>query len=132
MKLIEVAREIAERFYDKNTYEHAMRVATFVTENDLIPKNKIENCVVLAIMHDLLEDTIFDFITDFSVYYGAQPYLYDCLKLLTRDKGMSYIDYLKTECGQVLLRSKIFPDLKSIHPGRLGTLENNGSAPLLH
>lgn len=95
MKLIEIAREIAERFYDKNTYEHAMRVATFVTENDLIPKDMIEDCVVLAIMHDLIEDTLFDFNTDFAKDYGVKPYLYDCLKILTRNKNTSYIDYLK-------------------------------------
>lgn len=65
MRLIEEAIRVARKFYDEDTYYHAMRVAAFVTEYNLIPKDRIENCVTLAILHDLQEDTEFNL--DFGV-----------------------------------------------------------------
>ena len=57
MRLITYAYQEAEKFYDKETYNHAVRVANYVMTNDMIPDDMRETCVALAIMHDLLEDT---------------------------------------------------------------------------
>lgn len=92
MRLIEEAIRVARKFYDEDTYYHAMRVAAFVTEDNLIPKDRIENCVALAILHDLQEETNFNFNSDFGV---IDLYVQDCLNLLTKDKEASYEDYLK-------------------------------------
>lgn len=92
MRLIEEAIRVARKFYDEDTYYHAMRVAAFVTEDNLIPKDRIENCVALAILHDLQEDTDFNFNLDFGV---IDLYILDCLNLLTKDKASTYKDYLK-------------------------------------
>lgn len=92
MNLIEKAINVARKFYDEDIYYHAMRVAALVTEDNLISKYAMDNCVVLAILHDLQEDTNFNFETDFS---ESESYIRDCLNLLTKDKNTTYEDYLK-------------------------------------
>ncbi len=49
----------------------------------------MDDCIALAIMHDLLEDTEYmsDAITD--------PYFKECLELITKPDDMGYIDYIK-------------------------------------
>lgn len=94
MRIIEYAIKMARNYYDDNTYYHAMRVAGYVVNNNLIDEDKLEKCVALAIMHDLVEDTNFDYIKD-SGYDTYDSHINKCLKLLTRDKeSASYEDYL--------------------------------------
>lgn len=94
MGLIEDAIRVARKYYDENTYQHAMRVAAYITQDNLIPDDKMETCVVLAIMHDLLEDTDFNFANDFGLH-GFRFYILNCLKILTWDKkNDTYCDYL--------------------------------------
>lgn len=90
MSLIRDAIKVAREYYDDATYQHAMRVAAYVTNDNLIPDDKKDNCVVLAIMHDLLEDTKFN-ISTFSINY----YLKDCLQILTKDTEIPYEKYIK-------------------------------------
>lgn len=94
MNLIENAIKVARKFYDENTYQHAMRVAAYVTKDNLIPEDKMEVCVTLAIMHDLLEDTEFDFCNDFGLH-GNRYYISNCLKILIWNKNQdTYLDYI--------------------------------------
>jgi len=93
MSLIDKAISVANKFYDENTYYHAMRVAGYVTGDNLIPSSKVEICTALAIMHDLLEDTDFEFSRDFNMY--GMSHLEDCLQILTKDKECSYEEYIK-------------------------------------
>ncbi len=90
MSLIRDAIKVAREYYDDATYQHAMRVAAYVTNDNLIPDDKKDNCVVLAIMHDLLEDTKFN-ISTFSINY----YLKDCLQILTKDTEIAYEEYIR-------------------------------------
>lgn len=90
MSLIRDAIKVAREYYDDATYQHAMRVAAYVTNDNLIPDDKKDNCVVLAIMHDLLEDTKFN-ISTFSINY----YLKDCLQILTKDTEIVYEEYIR-------------------------------------
>lgn len=93
MSMIEDAIRVARKYYDKSIYYHVMRVAGYVVNNNLIPKDKMERCITLAIMHDLLEDTEFNYYCD--CYKSYSDYNNTCLQLLTRDKEkVSYEEYL--------------------------------------
>lgn len=94
MSMITDAIKVARKYYNDRTYYHAMRVMAHVVNDNSIPKEKMERCIVLAIMHDLQEDTGFDYLKDSSEdLYDS--YTEECLKILTRDKeNVSYEDYL--------------------------------------
>lgn len=90
MGLTEYAIKVARRYYDDKTFYHAMRVAAYTTENNLIREHKVDRCVALAIMHDLLEDT--GYISDDKI---LDDDFIKCLNILTKREGESYEDYLK-------------------------------------
>ena len=83
---IKYALKVAKEYYDEKTFHHAMRVAGYVSQ---------DNCIILAMMHDLLEDT--DYV--FPIYSDTDDeewYINNCLELLTRDKKNStYETYLQ-------------------------------------
>lgn len=83
------ALKMARKYYSKDTYEHAMRVMTYVAENETVPYIYKDDCVALAIMHDLIEDT---------EYSGLDlpDNMYNALMLLSKPKEQSYIEYIKT------------------------------------
>lgn len=88
-----LAMELAEHFYNEKTYQHAMRVAGYVASNKVIPEYLRNDCVCLAIMHDLIEDTDFearDLPDDYCNFRNA-------LILLTKRKDAKYTDY----CNQI-------------------------------
>ena len=82
------AMELAARYYDENTYAHAMRVAGYVAQNMTIPYEYRDECVALAICHDLIEDTECS-VVGFPDNFG------EALKLLTKPKGEDYVEYCK-------------------------------------
>lgn len=83
------AMKIAKEFYSKEGYDHAMRVAGYVAENMSIPHSYRDECVCLAIMHDLIEDT------EYKSYSYLPGNFKKALLLLTKPKDMSYVDYCK-------------------------------------
>jgi len=89
MNNVGYALRMARQYYEKEGYNHALRVAGYVSENLLIPDDKLDTCVALAIMHDLLEDT--DYICGgcLSVHFS------DCLELLSKSKEESYGTYIE-------------------------------------
>lgn len=91
MNLIGQAIQTARKYYDENTFYHAMRVAAYVADDNLVSNSDKDNCIVLAIMHDLLEDTDYK-IDEHSIINHRME---ECLKLLTKDESVSYNDYLK-------------------------------------
>jgi len=95
MNLVSNAMKIARDFYDENTYYHVMRVAGYVLNDNLIPKDRMDECVALAIMHDLIEDTKFNFDKDFNYVFYDIDHFKECLGLLTRNKKDTYKDYLQ-------------------------------------
>lgn len=90
MSLFRKAISAAREYYDEETYYHAMRVAAYVADDNLIPDDKKDDCIVLAIMHDLLEDTEFDILS-----VPMECHLEDCLQILTKDKDTAYEEYIK-------------------------------------
>ena len=88
MGKIESAIRVARNYYDDKTYYHAIRVAAYAAESNLIPDNKLQDSVILAILHDLLEDTEFDDAGMFGYY------MEDCLGIITK-KEATYEDYLR-------------------------------------
>lgn len=90
MSLIAYAMRMAKKYYDSQTYAHAARVAQYVAENNLIPDDKMDDCIALAWMHDLKEDT--NWLGCLSSEYEQ---IEKCLDWLTKPKDMDYIDYIK-------------------------------------
>lgn len=89
MNLIAYAMRMAKEYYDEKTYAHAARVAQYVAENNMIPESKMDNCIALAWMHDLFEDTDYG---DLEIV--PSTYLCSCLNVITR-VDVSYINYIK-------------------------------------
>lgn len=90
MSLIAYAMRMTKEYYDEKTYAHATRVAQYVAENNLIPESKMDNCIALAWMHDLQEDT--NWSGSFSSEYEQVE---KCLDCITKPKDMDYIEYIK-------------------------------------
>lgn len=86
---IDEALNIAREYYDEKGYAHALRVADFVAQNPMIPSEKRDFCVSLAVMHDLCEDT------DFPLSEIKNERMRDCLELITKEKSINYIEYCK-------------------------------------
>lgn len=90
MSTIGYALKIAKNYYDIETFNHVVRVATYVAENPLIPERLMDDCIALAIMHDLWEDTEYSK-NDISL----EEYFLSCLNLLTKSEKEDYIEYIK-------------------------------------
>ena len=88
---IPLIKSIAKRYYDEKTYKHAARVAAFVQEDPRImlhEANFRDFCYVLAICHDLFEDT--DCPRD-----AFDEELVEGIDILTKKQDESYSAYCK-------------------------------------
>lgn len=83
--------ELAQKNYDKKTYEHAMRVAHFIEGNELIPDHLKSFCVKLAICHDLIEDTD----VSLGFFTGDFQLALDAITKPEKEMYKSYIKYIK-------------------------------------
>ena len=87
----------ARFYYPEETFFHVCRVAEYVTSNKAVPAHMKEQCYIVALAHDLLEDTDFD-IEDFKkaerIYCHAEE-MTEALKLLTHNKKEdTYEEYI--------------------------------------
>ncbi len=89
MVTIKDALKTAMEYYDLETYYHALRVAGYVAGNPSIPDSMKDDCITLAIMHDLAEDTEWS-ISDLN----HDEYMKKNLELLTKPKDKDYSEYL--------------------------------------
>lgn len=85
---VSYALKIAKEYYPDDKYAHAIRVMQYVADNEMIPNEYKDDCLCLAIMHDLIEDTEY-------TGSGLPEYFYKALKLLTKPKEIDYIEYIK-------------------------------------
>ena len=89
MEEIGKAMSFATLYYTREGLAHACRVAAAVAQNPLIPPVHTERCFALALMHDLVEDTVF------QLEQVQDPQLREQLRLLTHDKEvMDYMTYI--------------------------------------
>ena len=89
MNMIGYALSMAKRFYDKDTYDHALRVATYIAENPMIDDENMEDCIALGIMHDLWEDTDYPVVPVIN-----KKHFFQFMELLTKPEDMEYENYL--------------------------------------
>lgn len=89
MSLIGYALRMAKLYYEPKTYNHALRVAEYVADNNSIPDDKMDLSISLAIMHDLVEDTCY------SEFNTIPKELSIGLRNITKKRGVKYIDYIK-------------------------------------
>lgn len=91
---VSTSLRIASEYYDQKTLDHALRVARYTAENDIIPFEYRGECVALAIMYDLLEDTEYD-----GKY--LPEYFKNALDILTKQDNVTYEGYCKSIKGSI-------------------------------
>lgn len=94
-RLSKVLKFCCER-YDVQTYLHCVRVANYAIENPtLYIEEEKEDIYILAMFHDLLEDTDVTYEKLIEISGMSEEFLKAQLGVLTKDKNESYIDYIK-------------------------------------
>lgn len=90
------AMQIASEYYDAEAFAHAKRVYEYVKCNEFIPIRYRLDCMCLALMHDLLEDTDYTYDLTFEnfVSFDTSEFL-NALLLLTIPEDMDYLTYIK-------------------------------------
>ncbi len=89
-EVVEYADRLARQYYDPETFAHALRVADYVREQPLIDDAMRDDCIALALMHDLWEDTDCP-----RGILADRAHLRACLLLLTRSGGIPYMTYIR-------------------------------------
>ncbi|MBD5459802.1 MAG: hypothetical protein HDR26_02500 [Lachnospiraceae bacterium] len=91
MSLIGYALKMAKEYYDPVTYDHALRVATYLADNEMIPDSIEDNCIALGIMHDLLGDTCYGMRGE----EVADPHFRKCLEIIAEPIDADDAEYIK-------------------------------------
>lgn len=94
---VRAAKEIAMNYHSLETFEHVARVAKYIKENQHIPKEYHLECVCLAYMHDLPEDTEYVNEPKFEIEFGRWSgwWFNIALTHITRKKDEHYSDYIR-------------------------------------
>lgn len=82
--------------YEPKTFNHCLRVANYVVDNVCLTSEQGRECAfVIAMCHDLLEDTNVSVkeISDASGY--SESFLNNVLGALTKTKNETYIEYIQ-------------------------------------
>lgn len=82
---------LAATHLPKDVYEHSLRVMLYVMSNTDIPTNMRDDCILTAIAHDLLEDSI----VTLEVLPSMPEHIVDAILLLTKDKHAHYVEYIR-------------------------------------
>ena len=105
---IKAARELAKRAHDGQLdkagepyINHPLAVASGVGDD--------EAAIIVALLHDTIEDTALTF-DDLKDFLTAEEM--SALKLLTHDKAVPYVDYVRAIKGNDLARRVKIADLK--------------------
>lgn len=93
------ALQWARTYYPQDKFYHACRVAEFVMANDAIPSDLKEQCYIVALLHDLLEDTDFniELVENAEIFYYhdfIHPISKALLQLTHDKKKDSYEEYI--------------------------------------
>ena len=97
MELLKYVKDVAKEHYKEKTYKHVLRVAMYVCEDNTIPEDLRDLSTILAICHDLKEDTNWngeipkELFPDFDLEYFNY-----CLDLLTHNvEKETYNEYIQ-------------------------------------
>lgn len=86
------AMELANKYYDEDTFYHALRVACYAIENPIVKEENKELVFIIGILHDILEDTDYTYsVLDFVNNQNLEPYL----ELISKKDDEEYIDYIR-------------------------------------
>lgn len=83
---------LAKKHLSPKVFEHSMRVMQYVMANPMIPEDIHDDCIIVALAHDLLEDTN---LTIGNMPLSCDATMLNALKLLTRNEKVSYDEYIK-------------------------------------
>lgn len=86
---VDYALRMAKQYYPEDKYVHAIRVMQYIADNEMIQSEYKDDCLSLAIMHDLWEDT------KYPRGCGLGECFTKALTLLTKPKDKDYIEYIK-------------------------------------
>ena len=94
--LITKITELCANNYDIKTFNHCLRVANYVVDNVCLESDEEkETAFILAMCHDLLEDTTITTEDIHTITGYAKSFLDNVLGALTKQKSEKYIDYIK-------------------------------------
>lgn len=81
--------------YDHKTFSHCLRVANYVVDNVCLKNDENrEIAFVIALCHDLLEDTEVTVEAIAKITGYSEDFLSNILGALTKGKSENYIDYI--------------------------------------
>ncbi len=112
-KALKLAYEAHNGQVDKSGYPyiaHPLHLAESMSD---------EKTTIVALLHDVIEDTDFNLKDIESIGFDIE--IIKALELLTYDKNMEYLDYIKTLKNNVIAREVKIADLK--HNSDLKRLE---------
>ena len=84
--------DMAGDYLPKEKYEHSLRVMLNVMTNEHIPEDIHDDCILAAIVHDLIED---GGVTVSMLPVNADDSIREAVQLLTYDRSMPYDEYIK-------------------------------------
>lgn len=94
--LITKAIELCASHYEPKTFSHCLRVANYVVDNVCLESNEEkEIAFVIAMCHDLLEDTDVSVKDIIKATGYAEIFVRDVLGALAKEKNETYIEYIK-------------------------------------
>lgn len=105
------AYEIASRYYDAKTMEHASSVARFVTDMlspDKYGESSKAYIVIAALFHDLLEDTVYP-AEEIEKQFGRDVRL--MVEAITKSPDEDYDDYMKRIIRGKMASRSILPEV---------------------
>ncbi len=95
-KLITKITELCASNYEPKTFNHCLRVANYVVDNVCLKSDdEKETAFVLAMCHDLLEDTDVSVKDISEITDYAEGFVSNVLGALTKEKSETYIEYIK-------------------------------------
>lgn len=95
-KLITKITELCADNYEPKTFNHCLRVANYVVDNVCLKSDEEkETAFILAMCHDLLEDTDVSVKDISEITDYAECFVDNVLGALTKEKSETYIEYIK-------------------------------------
>lgn len=100
IKEFEIMKQLAKDHLPEEVFDHSVRVMMYVMCNGFIPAHLRDDCITVAIAHDLIEDTDLGFGDLAEMNISAC--VLEALELVTNYKGEEYISYIRSireACG---------------------------------